>query len=399
MGFGNDSFFLEVIKEEIMTKIKVYEKCKKLDPKIWIASYVLISAVLLYFYPTMQVSHFEINNSTTIATLENQYRATLTQILGGAAVAIGIYFAWKNFITAQENLKTAQEGQITERFTRAVDQLGAVDKDGNPAIEIRLGGIYALERIANESDKDYWPIMEILTAYIRKNSPTEYGEETFTYEYSYAQDRNVEVKEIKMQNRISLDIHAIVTVIRRRRNFFNSGESNYLDLRGTNLREADFEGANLQGVNLKCTYLEGANFRKANLQEANLEDANLQEAIFFDANLQDTFLAGVYLRGAFLTDANLQRANLAGADFRKAFLYNTNLQDAYLGVTDFERAQLGGANLEGADFIGANLINANGLTVDQLSKAKTLCSAQIDEDLLIPLKEMYPDIFKIRSEY
>jgi Uncharacterized low-complexity proteins len=382
-----------------MTKIKVYEKCKKLDPKIWIASYVLISAVLLYFYPTMQVSHFEINNSTTIATLENQYRATLTQILGGAAVAIGIYFAWKNFITAQENLKTAQEGQITERFTRAVDQLGAVDKDGNPAIEIRLGGIYALERIANESDKDYWPIMEILTAYIRKNSPTEYGEETFTYEYSYAQDRNVEVKEIKMQNRISLDIHAIVTVIRRRRNFFNSGESNYLDLRGTNLREADFEGANLQGVNLKCTYLEGANFRKANLQEANLEDANLQEAIFFDANLQDTFLAGVYLRGAFLTDANLQRANLAGADFRKAFLYNTNLQDAYLGVTDFERAQLGGANLEGADFIGANLINANGLTVDQLSKAKTLCSAQIDEDLLIPLKEMYPDIFKIRSEY
>ena len=388
-----------MVKEEIMTLMEVYEKCKKLDPKIWIASYVLISAVLLYFYPKMQVSHFEINNSTTIATLENQYRATLTQIFGGAAVAIGIYFAWKNFITAQENLKTAQEGQITERFTRAVDQLGAVDKDGNPAIETRLGAIYALEIIANKSDEYYWPIMEILTAYIRKNSPTEYGEETFTYEYSYAQDRNVEVKEIKMQNRISLDIQAIVTVIRRRRYFFNSGESNYLDLRGTNLREANFEGANLQGANLKWTYLGGANFREANLQEANLEDANLQEAIFYDANLQDAFLAGVYLRGAFLIDANLQRANLAGADFRKAFLYNTNLQEAYLGVTDFERAQLEGANLEGADFIGANLINANGLTVDQLSKAKTLCSAQIDEDLLIPLKEMYPDIFKIRPEY
>lgn len=40
----------------------------------------------------------------------------------------------------QENLKIAQEGQITERFTRAIEQLG------NPATEIRLGGIYALGR-------------------------------------------------------------------------------------------------------------------------------------------------------------------------------------------------------------------------------------------------------------
>jgi hypothetical protein len=45
----------------------------------------------------------------------------------------------------------------------AVDKLGAVDKSENPAIEIRLGGIDDLERIATESDNDYWPIMEILT--------------------------------------------------------------------------------------------------------------------------------------------------------------------------------------------------------------------------------------------
>jgi hypothetical protein len=58
---------------EIKEKI---EKIKK-DPKIWITLYAVISAVLLYVYPPMQVSHFEINNSTTIATLENQYRTTL----------------------------------------------------------------------------------------------------------------------------------------------------------------------------------------------------------------------------------------------------------------------------------------------------------------------------------
>jgi hypothetical protein len=48
-------------------------------------------------------------------------------------------------------------------FIMAVDKLGAVDKSENSATDLRLGEIYDLERIANESDNDYWPILEILT--------------------------------------------------------------------------------------------------------------------------------------------------------------------------------------------------------------------------------------------
>ena len=81
-------------------------------------------------------------------------------MLGGVAIGISLYYTW------QKN-NIAQEGQITERFTRAIDQLG------KRALEIRLGGIYALERISKESKEDYWPIMEILTAYVRKNSSAE----------------------------------------------------------------------------------------------------------------------------------------------------------------------------------------------------------------------------------
>jgi hypothetical protein len=157
-----------------------------------------------------------------------------------------LYYTWRRITIAEEDLKATKEGQITERFTRAVDQLGAGDKDGNSAIEIRLGGIYALERIANESKTDYWNIIEILTAYVRKNSHVEYGERTFHYEYSNAYKESIEIEDRKMQDRVSLDIHAIVNVIRRRRYFFNSGETDHLDLRGTNLREANFQGVNLK---------------------------------------------------------------------------------------------------------------------------------------------------------
>jgi hypothetical protein len=37
---------------------------------------------------------------------------------------------------------------------------------------VRLGGIYALERIARDSPKDHWTIMEVLTAYVRQHAPS-----------------------------------------------------------------------------------------------------------------------------------------------------------------------------------------------------------------------------------
>jgi hypothetical protein len=111
----------------------------------------------------------------------------LVQALGlltaGVAGAVGIFFTWRGQRITQEslrdtrenneeNLRLAREGQITERFTRAIDQLGATDEANNKKLEIRLGGIYALERIAGDSlamedspGRDYSTVMEVLTAY------------------------------------------------------------------------------------------------------------------------------------------------------------------------------------------------------------------------------------------
>ena len=68
----------------------------------------------------------------------------VAQITGGAILAYGAYWTARNVLVNRE-------GQITERFTRAIDQLGATDDAGNPRLEIRLGAIYALERIAGDS--------------------------------------------------------------------------------------------------------------------------------------------------------------------------------------------------------------------------------------------------------
>lgn len=324
---------------------KIYEKCKKLDPKIWITLYVLVSAVLLYFYPPMQVSHFEINNSTTNANLENQYRFTLAQILGGGAVAIGIYFTWKNFLTAQEDLKTTKEGQITDRFTRAIDQLGEVDQLGNPAIEIRLGGIYALERTANESDKDYWPIIEILTAYIRKNS-------------------SIEDLKVKEQNKVPLDIQAILNVIGRRAYTYKFGEANRINLqrtflKGIHLKETHLEGADLTESNFVAAHLE-----KAHLEEALLEKSNFSAAYLDQADLRDTYCEMAQFEGSIIEGANLQKANferaiLSGANLRETNCESANFDAANCSGAFFEKAHLEKASFFGTQFYEAHLTEAN----------------------------------------
>lgn len=89
---------------------------------------------------------------------ENDVRTTLLQGVGGLLLVAGAIATWRQ-------LHVNCEGQVTERFTRAIDQLGS-DK-----VAVRIGAIYGLERIAKDSARDHGVVMEILTAFIRTNAP------------------------------------------------------------------------------------------------------------------------------------------------------------------------------------------------------------------------------------
>src|SRR5262249_24358869 len=65
----------------------------------------------------------------------------------------------------RDTLDETRRAQLTERFTKAIDQLGQMADD---KLDIRLGGIYALEQIAKESKELHRPVMEILTAFLRE---------------------------------------------------------------------------------------------------------------------------------------------------------------------------------------------------------------------------------------
>ncbi len=84
-----------------------------------------------------------------------------------------------------------------------------------------------------------------------------------------------------------------------------------------------------------------------------------------------------------------ERKDLQGANLIEANIEKATLQLAKLHLANFKEANLQGANLQGAD-----LERAQHLSVYQLSKVKTLHATKLDEELLISLKEKYPDLFE-----
>src|SRR5215208_5616278 len=156
--------------------------------------------------------------------------------------------------SAQETLRLTEQGQITERFTRAIDQLGATidDKESKPKLEIRLGGIYALERIAKDSpERDYSTVMEVLTAYARENAPYTPLEEAAEQEEASEQDKADEPQKVAFPQEQRAAIRAIADVIRRLHEEDGMPEEHLvrLDLHNTNLQRANLQGADLQEVN------------------------------------------------------------------------------------------------------------------------------------------------------
>jgi hypothetical protein len=134
----------------------------------WVgASFALFGGLLiLWKVPQWQVARVKELDSKERFDKRNEARKTLATILGGVAFFTGGYFTWRNFSLAQESLRVSRQGQIADRFTKAIEQLGATDSDSK-----RLGGIYSLEAIANDSQSFHWPVMEVLSAYVRQNAP------------------------------------------------------------------------------------------------------------------------------------------------------------------------------------------------------------------------------------
>jgi hypothetical protein len=183
---------------------------------------VAIGALLLWIVPaflTQQPSSGMTAAERLKAT--NDVRAPLVAFL----VAIGaVGTLWFTGRTYELN----REGHVTDRYSKAVGQLG------DDASSVRIGGIYALERIGKDSPKDNTSIIYVLGAFLR--------------------DRSNEPRDPNRPDDPPEDIKAGLRVTARL--LAISGAT--LDLRNAYLYNADLSDLPQKRTLLEGAYLEGA---------------------------------------------------------------------------------------------------------------------------------------------
>ena len=305
-------------------------------------------------------------------------------------------------ITSQQ-IKLAEQGQITERFSKAVDQLGSAGPD---RLGVRIGGIYALERIMHDSSPDQPTIIEVLTSFARSSAATAPQSGTKVLP-ARSSSGDVEAALIVLGRRnvdndgpAEINIHGTMmrdAIIRPIKSCtWSLGRAKCSEAPSTNLDHVDLSGADVSGSELTGLSLWGADLSETNLTATDLSDVNIVRGILpraqlvkarlvsttlIDADLSGADLSGADLTSAVLSGASLHGANLSGAQMGKARL---GYIDAH-GAPDVLGADMRGANLRRAHLIGADLLRANFQAADMrdadLRQAKFLGSTMRKADL------------------
>jgi uncharacterized protein YjbI with pentapeptide repeats len=196
-----------------------------------------------------------------------------------------------------------------------------------PNLEVRIGAIYSLERIAQDSLRDHWQIMEIIATYIRQS--------TSIYEMG-DQERKKRARE---------DIVAALTVIGRRsekqRKSEFQADRGLIDLdecylAGFYAKNLNFERTSFCGSFLSNGHLENTGFKNCNLDECSFKETNIVECHFDRSSAVGANFAGTgFYSGSF------KRINFIGAKFKNSYISQT-LVDGPL------------ANFSGSNFVRAN---------------------------------------------
>ncbi len=231
-----------------------------------VISLVLVAIVIAAF---ATLPRYILEHSAPIASLspvqltaaESNIRGSLLQAVGGILLVAGAITAWRQVLIARRQHILGRHVAVTEAFAKAVEYLG-----NSNAIDVRLGGIYSLDRVSDDDPAEMSRVAEILCAFIRERSPTD-GD-------------------------LPRDVLAALTVLARRRWPIP------IDLANTNL------------------------------VGAQLRNARLPNAVLSAANLSDAILSGAILRDANLTGADLRRADLTSADLRGACLAEIRMSGA-----------------------------------------------------------------------
>lgn len=342
---------------------------------------------------------------------ETAARDVLVKAIGGSLVFITAFIGWKNLKATERSILVSEEKQIAERFSKAVEMLGHEEN-----VHIRLGGIYALERIAMDSKKDHYPVMQVLAAFIRTKTSVVREQESDTkrqdlheydpyslareiYEQEQEECRSREpdyredcelrlfesavyyigtLNERYVPNHL-IDVQVAVSAIGRQNLDGNSSYS--LDLSKTLLEGITFEG-NYKNVSFYKTHFkdcifgiqlgkESASFSGNNFSEAIFEKVKFNYCRFEHTDfINSVFISSTFKGTNFGVEVDMTETKFSGGtyidecQFEKTILVGSSIGDEIkVPRTKTSSAQsahfMARSEVRNTDFIKADLTEAS----------------------------------------
>jgi Pentapeptide repeats (8 copies) len=281
-----------------------------------------LGVVAVFVLPGYLAPRSAFTNAGDAVRAQNDARGVMVQVAGGLVLLLGAYVTWRQLQLGRESMRQTmeatnaqlraahdqltidRESQLTQRFAQAVDQLGSEQ------IVVRIGGIYALERVARNSAADAGAVAELLCSYIRQHSPR--AADGANPEASSASGQAPTHLELRAS-----DVRTALFVLKK--GTIRPEDNEPLRLLGTDLQLAGLDraclaGADLEGADLRWAWLRSACLDGADLTYADLRDAHLDGASLVGAEMTGTQLRGAHLEAAsLLTVTDLDQAQLEGA--------------------------------------------------------------------------------------
>ena len=264
--------------------------------------------LLVWLVPRRQARRWEAQGvgGKDLADLENSARGTLVQLLGGAALVLTFAATWIQITDTREatdrTLELTRAQQETERFTRAVEQLGS------SRLEVRSGGIYGLQQVARDSPRRRPAVAQLMQAYLKTNHRV--------------RRRDPRIRPLLVRNAVARNgvpvapacgptvaypapdaqaaIEALLELPRGARGDLDLAATSLV---GVRLPAADLSGADLREASLAGAYLRGARFDRAKIFQTDLRRACLRDARFRRAIFSFPDAEGADLKGAELSRA------------------------------------------------------------------------------------------------
>jgi Pentapeptide repeats (8 copies) len=248
---------------------------------VWVIAAAIIIPFAIWLLPVWLNNPVVIDHESQLKiedwlVAKNATRTAMVALLV-ALVGVG------TLLYTVDSYRLARVGQVTDRYSKAVDQLGS------EKTEVQVGGIYALEKIVRDSPNDEAAVVDVLVAFLRQRRSRGSGS---TEPVTALPDVNAALKVL-------------------------GGLSPDAEVRALNLRSLDLSGATLT---------------RANLAGCHLEDSLLDGCSLIGASLRGAHLNSVSMRNSMLSTADLLYADLEGAVLDGADFFGTKIIPAQLSM-------------------------------------------------------------------